>query len=104
MLALAGDNAVLDDWTDRVVAVATEQGFPVWRAQGTMLRGWVKVRSGDVADGLSPLRSGSTLPRHRSRGMDAAYFPGRRMRVPEVEEAVSLCDQALKSITRTDQR
>ena len=108
MLALAGDNAVLDDWTDRVVAVATEQGFPVWRAQGTMLRGWVKVRSGDVADGLSLLRSGSSA--YRATGAEAwipHYFSllaGACEIAGEVEEAVSLCDQALHSITRTGQR
>ena len=32
-----GDNAVLDDRADQLVAVATEQGFPHWRAHGNDL-------------------------------------------------------------------
>jgi tetratricopeptide (TPR) repeat protein len=41
----------------------TEQDFPVWRAQGTISRGWVKVKDGDVAEGISLLRSGSAAYR-----------------------------------------
>ena len=37
---------------DQLFAVATEQGFPLWRAWGTIYRGWVKVKNGDVAEGM----------------------------------------------------
>jgi predicted ATPase len=70
--SLIGDNAALDEWTDQVVAVATEQDFPAWRAQGTIFRGWIKVKNGDVAEGLSLLRSGSSA--YRATGA-AAYMP-----------------------------
>src|SRR5262249_14227766 len=56
VLSLVGDNAALAEWTDQLVAVTTEQGFPHWRAQGTIFRGWVKVRNGDVKEGISLLR------------------------------------------------
>ena len=52
-----------DERADQLVAVATEQGFPYWRAQGTIYRGWVKVKNGDVAEGISLLRSGSAAYR-----------------------------------------
>src|SRR5262249_59748089 len=57
-LSLEGDNAVLDEWVDHLVGVATEQGFPFYRAWSTALRGWVKVKNGDVPEGISLLRSG----------------------------------------------
>jgi predicted ATPase len=63
VLSLVADNAVLDERADQLVAVTTERGFPYWRAQGTMFRGWVKVKNGDVAEGISLLRSGSTAYR-----------------------------------------
>ena len=67
---------------DELVAVTTEQGFPFWRALGTIYRGWVKVKNGDVAEGISLLRSGSSgLPRHRGGGVDAPFYrpPGQGM-------------------------
>ena len=57
--SLVGDNASLGEWVDHLVGVATEQGFPQWRAWGTIYGGWVKVNSGDVTGGISLLRSGS---------------------------------------------
>ena len=38
-------------------------GFPAWRAFGTIYRGWVKAKNGDVAEGISLLRSGSAAYR-----------------------------------------
>src|SRR5271154_6138420 len=62
---LVGDNAVLSEWVDQLVTVTTEQGFPHWRAMGTICRGWVKVQNGNVAEGISLLRSGSAASRTR---------------------------------------
>jgi predicted ATPase len=60
LLSLARDNAALDERADQLVAVAAEQGFPFWRALGTIFRGWIKVENDDVTQGISLLRSGST--------------------------------------------
>src|SRR5215472_15078810 len=48
MLSLFGDIAALDQRAEELIAVATEQGFPQWRALGTICRGWVKVQNGDA--------------------------------------------------------
>ena len=73
VLSLVGDNATLDEWVDQQVAVTTEQGFPFWRAQGTVYRGWVKIKHGDVAEGIYLLRSGSAA--YRATGvMDAPLY------------------------------
>ena len=37
LLSLVGDNAALDERADELIAVATEQGFPFWRAHGNDL-------------------------------------------------------------------
>jgi class 3 adenylate cyclase/predicted ATPase len=108
VLLLAGDNAALDEWVDQVVAVTTEQGFPVWRAQGTIFRGWVKVKNGDVAEGISLLRSGSSAS--RATGAEAwmphylALLAGACEIAGQVEEAVTLFDHALQIVERTGQR
>jgi hypothetical protein len=59
LLWFAGD-AALDEWADQLAAAATEQGFPYYRAIGTIYRGWIKVKNGDVTEGMSLLRSGLT--------------------------------------------
>jgi len=59
LLSLAGDPAALDEWSDQLVAVTTEHGFPNWHSLGIIYRGWVKVNNGEVAEGISLLGSGS---------------------------------------------
>jgi class 3 adenylate cyclase/predicted ATPase len=62
-LSFMGDDAALRERADELVAVTTEQGFPFWRAEGTVFRGWVKVKEGEVAEGISLLRAGSAALR-----------------------------------------
>jgi predicted ATPase/class 3 adenylate cyclase len=106
VLSLVGDNATLDEWVDQLVAVTTEQ-FPVWRAQGTIFRGWVKVKNGDVAEGISLLRSGSSA--YRATGAEAymphffALLAGACEIAGQVEEAVTLFNHALRIVERTGQ-
>ena len=62
-LSLVGDYAALNEWVNQLTALATEQSFPHWSAQGAIYRGWVKVKNGDVTEGMSLLRSGSNTYR-----------------------------------------
>src|SRR5439155_751890 len=39
MLALAGDNAALNERADQLIAVASEHGFAIWRGHGTLRHG-----------------------------------------------------------------
>lgn len=72
VLSLAGDHSVLDEWASQLVAVATEQGFPRWRALGTIYGGWARVGRGEVSEGISRLSSG--LAAFRCTG-DAMWMP-----------------------------
>jgi predicted ATPase len=108
VLSFLGDNAALDEWVDQVVAVTTEQGFPVWRAEGAIFRGWARVKNGDVAEGISLLRSG--LSAYRATGAEAwtphffALLAGACEIAGQVQEAVTLLDDALQIVERTGQR
>src|SRR5215472_9518759 len=48
LLSLYGDNAAQDERAGQLIAVATEQGFPSYRAMGTIYRGWLEVNTGEV--------------------------------------------------------
>ena len=58
LLSLVGDDAALYERTEQLAAVTTEQGFPYWRAMGTIYQGWVKVKNGDVIEGIAVIRGG----------------------------------------------
>jgi DNA-binding winged helix-turn-helix (wHTH) protein len=72
LLSVVGDSVALEERACQLVAMATEQGFPFRCAMATISRGWVKVKNGDVVEGMLLLRSGlAGLPRHRGRSMGA---------------------------------
>jgi predicted ATPase len=108
LLSLLGDDAVLGERVDQLVEVATEQGFPQWRAFGTIYRGWVKAKNGDVVEGISLLRSGSItyratgaelwIPYHTALLAEACEIAG------QTEEATTLLDEALQIVERTGER
>jgi predicted ATPase len=105
LLSLVGDLAALDVRKDQLLTVANEQGFPFWRAQGAIYGGWVKVKNGDVAEGISLLRNG--LAASRATGAEAwvpyliALLAGACDIAGDFEEALSLLDDALRIAERT---
>jgi predicted ATPase len=108
LLSLVGDNAVRGEWVERLVAVTTELGFPYWGSVGAIIHGWVKVKNGDVAKGISYMRSG--LAAYRATGAELwmphyiALMTGAREVAGQVEEASALLDEALQIVERTGER
>jgi class 3 adenylate cyclase/predicted ATPase len=107
-LSIAGDTGDLDDLVEDLVAVATEQAFPQWRAFGTIYRGWVKAKNGDVVEGISLLRSGAAayrangnellMPHHTALLARACDIAG------QIDEALTALDDALQIAGRTGER
>jgi class 3 adenylate cyclase/predicted ATPase len=108
LLSLVGDGAALDEWADELVAVTTEQGIPSWRALGTIHRGWVKVKNGDVTEGILLLRSGSIAFRATGAELWMPHYIALLAAACEIagqiEEALTLLDEALKIAERTGER
>jgi class 3 adenylate cyclase/predicted ATPase len=108
LLALCGNDAALDQRAGQLIALATEQGFPMYRALATIYRGLGKVRSGEVATGISLLRSGASaysatgaetrISYHNALLAEACEIAG------EIEEALSLLDNALQIAERIGER
>jgi predicted ATPase len=108
LFSLAGYDAALDERADQLVALATEQGFPAWRALGTIFRAWADVKNGDVAEGISLLRSG--LSPYRATGAEV-WMPhsiallARAYEIAgQIEEALIQLDDALRILERTGVR
>ena len=105
LLSLVGDNGALDRRADQLGGVAAEQGFPQWRAQGALYRGWVEVNNGNMAEGISLLRSGSTA--YRATGAEAwvphhiALLARACDIAGQLQEALTLTEDALQIAERT---
>src|SRR5215510_12819818 len=107
-LWLVGDNAALGERAAELVAVATEQNFALWGAQGRIYLGWVKVEKGNVTEGISLLRSGASAYRVTGAVLLNAYYNSLLARACEiagrVEEGFTLLDEALQIVERTEER
>jgi predicted ATPase len=56
------------------VALATEQGFPLWAAMGTSLRGWALAMQGQGEEGLAQVRQGIAAYRATGAALAVPYF------------------------------
>src|SRR5262249_51159425 len=108
LLSLVGDNAALAERADQLVALGTEQGFPQWCAQGTIYRGWAKVRAGEVAEGTALLRAGLVAYRATGAEVFVPHYVDLQAAACEIagqiEEALDLLDDALQLVERTGER
>jgi class 3 adenylate cyclase/predicted ATPase len=108
LLAFGGDHAALDRYAGQLIAVAGGQGFPLYQALGAIYRGWSKVMSGDVAEGLLLLRNGSRA--YSATGADTrisfhmALLAKACEIAGQVEEAFSLLENALEITERIGER
>jgi predicted ATPase len=75
---------------------------------GTISRGWVKVKNGDLAEGILLLRSGSAA--YRATGAEVwtpyyvALLAGACEIAGQVEEGLAELDEALQIVERTGER
>jgi predicted ATPase len=108
LLSLVGDNIALQERACQLVAVATEQGFPFRRAMGTISHGWVKVKNGDVTEGILLLRSGLTAYRATGAEVWVPYYGALLAAACEIagqlEEGLAGLDEALQIVERTGER
>jgi predicted ATPase len=107
-LSAVGADPGLDTRVDELVAVTNEQGFLLWRAAGTIYRGWVKVKNGNVAEGISLLRNGSAAYRTTGAEMFIPHYTALLASAYEItgriEEAVTQLDEALQIVDKTGER
>jgi predicted ATPase len=106
--SIIGDDIALEQRVDDLVAIATDQGFPFYRAAGAIYRGWVKAKNAEVTEGLSLMRTGSSA--YCATGATVwmplyiALLAGACEIAGQIEEAAARLDQALQLVERTGER
>jgi predicted ATPase len=108
LLSLVGDDRALDDCATELVEVAMEQGFPYWRAQGTVYQGWVKLKDGNLIEGISLLRGGSSAYRATGAELLMPHYIDLQAAACEIagqiEEAIIQLDEALQIVEGIGER
>ena len=108
LLSLVGDDTALGEWADQLIAVTTEQGFPLWGALGTIFRGYFEAKNGGVRKGIALLRNGSVAYRGTGAEVWMPFHIALLARACEIagqiQEAVSQLDDALQIAERTGVR
>jgi predicted ATPase len=68
------DVPTVQEHAEAAVALSTEQGFPLWAAQGTSWRGWALAIQGQGAEGLAQVRQGIASFRATGSALTVPYF------------------------------
>jgi class 3 adenylate cyclase/predicted ATPase len=68
------DVPAVHEHAEAAVALSTEQGFPLWAAQGTSLRGWALAVQGRSEAGMVQVRQGITAWRATGAALSIPYL------------------------------
>jgi predicted ATPase len=68
------DVPAVHEHAEAAIALATEQGFPLWAAWGTILRGWVRAMQGQGEEGVAQVRQGITAYRATGAALLVPYY------------------------------
>jgi class 3 adenylate cyclase/predicted ATPase len=68
------DLPAVHEHAEAAVALSTEQGFPLWAAWGTSLRGWALAMQGQGEEGVAQVRQGITAFRATGAALFVPYF------------------------------
>ena len=68
------DVPAVHEHAEAAVALSTEQGFPLWAALGTSLRGWALAMQGQGEEGMAQVRQGIAAWRATGAALLVPYF------------------------------
>jgi predicted ATPase len=68
------DDLAVCQHAEGAISLATEQGFPFWRAFGSILQGWALAHQGQTQEGLEQIQQGLTAWRATGAEQARSYF------------------------------
>ena len=71
---LRRDVPAVHEQAEAAVALSTEQGFPLWAAWGTSLRGWALAMQGQGEEGMAQVRQGIAACRATGTALLVPYL------------------------------
>jgi predicted ATPase len=103
------DGPELQERSQELVALATEQGYPHFVGTGTCFRGWATLASGGpIVEAINELRRGLAAKRATGADIKVPYYFGllaeAHRRIGQTSEGLTLLSEALEVVERTDER
>ncbi len=90
------------------IALAREQGFPVYVGQGSVLHGWALANRGQIEEGLSLIRQGLVTHQATGAGIFHSYFLGLQAEVygkaGRAEEGLATLVEAFAFVKKSEER
>ena len=102
------EGQALQEYAEEEIRLSEEDGFALWLAVGTILRGWVLSEQGARAEGLAQMHEG--LPAFTATGAalsqpyHLALLAQAHGKNGHPYEGLALLDQALASVDKTGER
>src|SRR5262249_13301415 len=93
---------------EAMIALATEQGFPFWLAQGTLLRGWALAKQGQVEESIAQMQQGLAAYRATRSEVRLSYLLALLAEAyrqgGQAEEGLAVLAEALATVNKTGER
>jgi predicted ATPase len=99
LLYFLGDEKILTEYADRLSALGADHGFPYFRAQGLIYRGWTKVAASDFDNGVALIQQGISAWRATGALVWLPLFEGLEAQAEaargQTDHALSILAEAL---------
>lgn len=93
---------------EAMITLAMEQGFPYWLAFGTIVRGWMLTKQGQMEEGITQIRQGIAAYRATGAGVHLPHFLAllaeAHGKAGQAEEGLAVLAEALTLVNKTDER
>jgi len=94
--------------TEALIALSTEQSFPYWLALGMILRGWALALGGEGAEGIAQMHQGLLVYQPTGAGLHRPYLLSLLAEVDgktgKTDEGLTMLNDALDTINKTEER
>jgi class 3 adenylate cyclase/predicted ATPase len=103
-----GEQQATEQRADALVTLCTEQRFPLWQAEGTIMLGWALAEQGRGEEGVAQIRQG--LADYRATGAELilpdslALLAAVYQKRGQVEEGLNVVTEALTRVEKTGGR
>ncbi|MCP3395026.1 AAA family ATPase [Bradyrhizobium sp. CCGB12] len=104
---LDGHLGMDENIVDELIAVCTEHDFFLWRAAGTIIKGWLMVRAGEADRGLAHLREGISAWRGDAKSVVTHWLLLRANALGslgQLQASLDTVDEAFALIAETNER
>lgn len=102
------EKRLVKEYADEMVRLCTEQGFPLWLAAATIMRGWAKSAQGQKEEGIAQMRQGLD----ELQGMEVKFIVPYFLlllaegygKARQAKEGLSVIAEALAVVNNTGER